>query len=57
MTADGVTDAVESITPTELHARIDSDEDAFLHDVRSTADFEAWYIDGPTVEVVNCPHF
>lgn len=47
MTATGVTDAIESITPTELHARIDSDEDVFLLDVRSASDFDAWHIDGP----------
>ncbi|ELY92210.1 MBL fold metallo-hydrolase [Natrialba taiwanensis] len=57
MTATGVTDSIESTTPTELHARIDSDEDVFLLDVRSAADFDAWHIDGPTVEVVHYPYF
>ncbi|WP_049917015.1 MBL fold metallo-hydrolase [Halogeometricum pallidum] len=49
--------AVESITPTELKARIDDGEDVFLLDARSEGDYAEWHIDGETVDIVNYPYF
>jgi glyoxylase-like metal-dependent hydrolase (beta-lactamase superfamily II) len=46
---------VESITPAELKAQMDADEDVFLLDVRSPADFEEWHISGESVTAENYP--
>ncbi|WP_435115753.1 MBL fold metallo-hydrolase [Halolamina sp. C58] len=48
-------ESIESISPEGLKRRIDSGEDVFLLDVRSTSDFEEWRIEGP--ETVNYPYF
>ncbi|RQG87984.1 MBL fold metallo-hydrolase [Natrarchaeobius halalkaliphilus] len=48
---------IESVTPTELKARIDAGEDVALLDSRMGSDYEEWRIDGPTVESINVPYF
>ncbi|WP_117595396.1 MBL fold metallo-hydrolase [Haloprofundus halophilus] len=50
-------ESVESVTPSELKARIDDGEDVFLLDVRSEDNYDEWRIDGETVESVNYPYF
>jgi glyoxylase-like metal-dependent hydrolase (beta-lactamase superfamily II) len=48
---------VESLSPTELKARIDDGEDVTILDTRNSSDFEEWQITGPNVEAVNIPYF
>jgi glyoxylase-like metal-dependent hydrolase (beta-lactamase superfamily II) len=48
---------VESLTPSELKARIDAGEDVTILDTRATSDFAEWHVDGPTVEIENVPYF
>ncbi|WP_255195455.1 MBL fold metallo-hydrolase [Halorarius litoreus] len=48
---------VESLTPTELKARIDAGEPVTILDARMESDFEEWRIDGETVEIANVPYY
>lgn len=48
---------VESITPAQLKAQMDRDEDVFILDVRSGDNFDEWHIKGENVEIVNYPYF
>lgn len=47
--------AANSITPTELHERIDEGDPVTIVDVRDAGSFEEWHIDGPNVDAVNVP--
>ncbi|THE64090.1 MBL fold metallo-hydrolase [Salinadaptatus halalkaliphilus] len=48
---------VESVTPDELKAQIDSGEDVTLLDARMQSDYDEWRIDGGNVESINVPYF
>ncbi|WP_394741895.1 MBL fold metallo-hydrolase [Natronococcus roseus] len=49
--------SVESVTASELKARVDAGEAVTLLDSRMRSDYEEWRIDGDTVESVNVPYF
>jgi glyoxylase-like metal-dependent hydrolase (beta-lactamase superfamily II)/rhodanese-related sulfurtransferase len=49
--------SVDSISPAELKARIDSGDRVSLLDVRMESEHEQWRIDGENVESVNVPYF
>ncbi|WP_434520853.1 MBL fold metallo-hydrolase [Halorubrum sp. AS12] len=48
---------VETVAPNELKDRIDAGEDVTLLDVRMSADYEEWRIDGENVTSINVPYF
>ncbi len=48
---------VESVTPTELKARIDAGEAVTILDARMESDYDEWRIDGDNVESINVPYF
>lgn len=50
-TSDGRT----AVDPRTLHDRIDRGDPVSILDVRGPAEFEAWSISGPSVEIVNIP--
>ncbi|WP_293032259.1 MBL fold metallo-hydrolase [Natronococcus sp.] len=49
--------SVESVTASELKARVDAGEAVTLLDSRMQSDYEEWRIDGDTVESINVPYF
>ncbi|MDG5761257.1 MBL fold metallo-hydrolase [Natronococcus sp. A-GB1] len=49
--------SVESVTASELKARVDAGEAVTLLDTRMGSDYEEWRIDGENVESVNVPYF
>ncbi|SDQ45810.1 MBL fold metallo-hydrolase [Natronobacterium texcoconense] len=48
---------VESVTPDELKARIDSGDEVTILDARMESDYDEWRIDGENVESINVPYF
>lgn len=50
-------DQIESITPGELHDRIDQNEEVLILDTRSESDFKEWQIQFDNVTLVNYPYF
>ena len=51
---DGTVPVVE---PATLRERIDAGEDVTILDARNSGDYEAWHVDGPTVDSYNVPYF
>lgn len=51
------TTGIDAVTPEDLKGRIDRGEDVFVLDVRAEDEFEAWRIEGETVDAVNYPYF
>ncbi len=51
------TDAVESISPTELKERIDHHDEVTILDTRAESDFAEWQIQYPNVTLMNYPYF
>ncbi|ELY54415.1 Rhodanese domain-containing protein [Natronococcus amylolyticus DSM 10524] len=49
--------SVESVTASELKARVDAGGAVTLLDSRMRSEYEEWHIDGDTVESVNVPYF
>lgn len=48
--------AVDALSPSALAARLAAGESVRLLDVRNRDEFEAWHVDGPSVEVVQLPY-
>jgi glyoxylase-like metal-dependent hydrolase (beta-lactamase superfamily II)/rhodanese-related sulfurtransferase len=47
---------VSGLSPADLHARLQSGEAVSVLDVRDRDEFEAWHVDGPTVESAQIPY-
>ncbi|OIB58056.1 MBL fold metallo-hydrolase [Natrialba sp. SSL1] len=48
---------IESVTPADLKARIDTNEVVTLLDARMESEYDEWKIDGEHVESINVPYF
>jgi len=48
---------VDAIAPDTLRRRIDDGETVTILDTRTSGDFEAWHIEGESVEIANVPYF
>ncbi|GGJ10524.1 hydroxyacylglutathione hydrolase [Alicyclobacillus cellulosilyticus] len=48
---------MQTISPAELHAKMEQGESLFILDVRNPEEYEDWKIEGKTLRSVNIPYF